>query len=94
MTDKEHLARATKAQALLSDPELIAAFAAVRQALIERWESAPIRDREGAHEAKLMLKLLADVRANIEEVVKTGKVIQHRMNALQRAKNGITQWIK
>ncbi len=83
---KEHVNRAAKAQALLNDPELSEAFESVRKSIIDRWEAAPIRDRDGAHELKLMLKLLGDVRANIQSVVNTGKVIEHHETLMQRAK--------
>lgn len=89
LEERRQIARAEKAAKLLNDPELIAAFEAVRQALIERWEAAPIRDKEGAHELKLQLKLLADVRANLQAVVNTGKVLEHRISMLDRAKRGI-----
>jgi hypothetical protein len=92
MSDREQINRAAKAQALLNDPELIAAFEGVRQALHERIEAAPIRDRDGVHELKLQLKLLADVRANLLAVVNTGKVIEHRTSLLERAKQGLKQW--
>lgn len=81
--------RAAKAQALLDDPELAAAFDGVREALLTRIEAAPIRDREGVHECKLMLKLLADVRANLVSVVNTGKVIEHRRSLLDRMTRGL-----
>jgi hypothetical protein len=93
MSDKEQINRAAKAQALLNDPELTAAFDSVRIALLQRIEAAPIRDREGVHELKLQLKLLADVRANLQAVVNTGKVIEHRISMLERAKQGIKQWM-
>lgn len=82
------MARAVRAQALLDDGELTAAFAAVRQALFDRLEQCPIRDREGAHELRLQLHLLADVRANLHAVVNTGKVIQYRLSMLERIKRG------
>lgn len=90
LIERQHIARAAKAQALLADPELTAAFQAVRDTLLKRIEECPIRDREGVHESKLMLKLLGDVRANIQSVVNTGKVIESRIAILERAKRGLT----
>ncbi len=46
----------------------------VRDGIIQSWESCPIRDKEGANELKLMLKLLGDVQRNIETVMQTGKM--------------------
>ena len=61
----------------------------MREALLERFEECPIRDREGQHEIKLMLKLLSDVRANILSFIDSGKVIESRITMLERAKKGI-----
>ena len=87
--DRSAMHRAAKAHALLNDPELSAAFAAVRENIHKLIEEAPIRDREGVHELKLMLKLLSDVRANLQSVVNTGKVIESRISRLERAQRGI-----
>lgn len=86
LSEKELLNRASKAKALISDPELAAAFSAVRDALIERFETCPIRDIDGQHEIKLMLKLLNDVRANLNSVIDSGKVIEYRISMLEKAK--------
>jgi hypothetical protein len=53
---------------------------------LERFEACPIRDIEGQHEIKLMLKLLVDVRANLQSVVDNGKVIEYNVSMLERAK--------
>lgn len=83
------MARADRAKRLLEDDELTAAFTAVREALLERFESCPIRDIEGQHEIKLMLKLLTDVRANLHSVVDNGKVIKYRLSMLDKVKRVI-----
>ena len=90
LVEKTAINRAVKAQALLEDPELQEAFSAVREALLKRIEECPIRDREGVHELKLQLKLLSDVRANLQSVVNTGKVIEYRITMLERAKKGVS----
>jgi hypothetical protein len=86
LSDKELISKAIKAQALIDDPTLSEAFEQVRIALLERFESCPIRDREGQHEIKLMLKLLSDVRLNLVSVINSGKVIEYRVSMLERAK--------
>ena len=68
------LERGVKAEKLLNDSMLAEAFDLVRQAIHEKWEGSPMRDRDGAHELKLMLKLLGDVRANLEQAVTDGKL--------------------
>jgi hypothetical protein len=66
--------RGAKAHRLLSDPMLTEAFTLVAQAIHEAWETAPVRDTEGQHLLKLQLKLLGDVRANLEQAVTDGKL--------------------
>jgi hypothetical protein len=89
MNDNQILTRAGNAHRLLEDPELSAAFLGVRAALLDRFEQCPIRDIEGQHEIKLMLKLLGDVRANLHSFLDAGKVIQSRITMLERAKKGL-----
>ena len=89
LIDRVGISRAAKAQALINDPELIAAFQTMREILLKRIEEAPIRDREGVHECKLQLKLLSDVRANLHSVINTGKVIESRIATLERARRGL-----
>lgn len=74
MSLKEELNRGIKAEKLLKDETLTEAFDLVRKAIHEQWESSPIRDKDGAHELKLMLKLLGDVRANLEQALTDGKL--------------------
>ena len=74
MTLRDDIDRGAKAERLLADPMLVESFDLVRTAIIEKWESTPLRDRDGAHELKLMLKLLGDVRANLEQAVNDGKL--------------------
>lgn len=66
--------RGQHAERLLNDPMLTDAFDQVAVGLHQAWESAPIRDREGQHELKLMLKLLNDVRANLAITLESGKL--------------------
>lgn len=79
MTIEIDLDRAHRAKAILDNPTYQESFDLVRQAILEQWESTPIRDRDGAHELKLMLKLLSDVRANLERAIADGKVAAHEL---------------
>lgn len=87
--DREALNRAAKAQALLSDPELIAAFDAVRAALFAKIEACPVRDADGLMLLRLQLKLLQDVKANIQSVVNTGKVVAEHLSFMERVKRKV-----
>jgi hypothetical protein len=62
-----------RAKTVLESPAYSDAYKAVREAIIEQWEQCPIRDREGAHELKLMLKLHTDIHRHMERAVEDGK---------------------
>lgn len=86
--------RGIKADALLNDPILSEAFAGVREAILRQIEQAPIRDRDGVHELKLMLKLLADVRANLNKAVQDGKLAEAtiKRDVASRARRAFDTW--
>lgn len=74
MTDAEMVRRGERAKRLLEDEMIAGAFDAVHGAIVRKWEETPLRDRDGAHELRLMLKLLKDVRVNLETAVRDGKL--------------------
>lgn len=77
MSDIEKtLDRAMQAKALLDNPVYIESFSTLRETLHNAWENAPVRDVEGQHELKLMLKLLGDLERNIKRIVDDGKIAQ------------------
>lgn len=74
MSIEHDLTRGRIAQSLLENEVYVEAVSAVRSAIINQWESCPIRDTEGQHELKLMLKLLGDLQSNIKTAMETGKL--------------------
>ena len=74
MTIQTELERGEQARQLLQNPLYVESFETVRQAIIDKWASAPMRDREGHHELKLMLKLLGDLTGYVEQTMQTGKL--------------------
>lgn len=86
MTPEETIDRATRVQHLLRNPDLSDAFSAVRQAILEKIEACPIRDTEGAEKLRMMLKLLNDVRANLDAAITDGKVVQFQLEEKRRFK--------
>ena len=93
MTDLQaDIDRGAKAERLLADPLLVEAFDCVAQAIHEAWADCPLRDKEGAHELKLQLKLLGDVRANLERAVADGKLAAAELEAKRRADEVQRQW--
>lgn len=74
MSIERDLDRAARAKAVIDNPTFQEAFDLVRQAIHEQWEATPIRDHEGAHELRLMLKLLGDVKAQLDTALADGKI--------------------
>jgi hypothetical protein len=70
------LDRALLAKQLTENPIYIEAIGLIRYGIITKWENCPIRDTEGQHELKLMLKLLTDLERNINRVIDTGKLAE------------------
>jgi len=81
---EQRLERGARAKQLLDDPLLLEAFASVRQAIHDKWEAAPLADRDGKHELHLMLKLLTDVKANIELFLADGQMAADKLKHLKR----------
>lgn len=77
MKDYEALDRAGKARALMNDSLLSEARDILRQAILMKWEKAPVRDKEGREYLFLQLKALSDVWAVLEQAIADGKVAQH-----------------
>lgn len=72
MSIQDDIDRGIKAAKLIEDPLLKEAFNSVRSAITEAWAEAPIRDKDGHHELKLMLKLLADVEGYFNRAIVDG----------------------
>lgn len=70
---RKQMEEGVRAKAVLEDDAFKKAYAAVRQAILEQWENCPIRDREGAHELKLMLKLHTDLGKHLQKAIDDGK---------------------
>jgi hypothetical protein len=85
MTPEEKLDRAHRAEKILADPVFNESWELVRQTILTNLENAPIRDKSGAHECRVMLKLLKATRSHIEQAVRDGKVVVHMLEERKRA---------
>ena len=94
MTLEAQVDRGVHAQRLLNDPLVVEAFEAVRASLVAAWEAAPIRDKEGQHELKLMLKLLADVRSYFDLAISDGQLAADEIQLREQGKKAYSpaQW--
>lgn len=78
MTDKE-LERGRIAASLLENEIYQEAYNVVRNAYLEAFANSPVRDVDGQHEIRLMLKAMQDVRTHIEQVLNTGKMAELKL---------------
>lgn len=89
--DKE-LRRGEQARQLLSNELYVETMGMVRQGIIDKWISCPLRDIEGQHELKLMLKLLDNLTGHIKTTLDTGKMAEIQLqsdNRVTRIKRAI-----
>lgn len=89
--DLKAVDRGAKAEALIKSEMFNEGFALVRTALLERLENWSIQDTDGAEKLRMMLKLLRDVRANVEQAVRDGKVSAFRLDE-ERRKLSPAEW--
>lgn len=86
----EEASRGSRAKAVLESDIYKESVASVRSAIFEKWESCPIRDKEGQHELKIMLKLLKEVESHLKTVMETGKMatiqLENERTLKERAK--------
>ncbi len=80
----QELDRGARAKEILENELYREAWTSVEQALIQKWRDCPVRDKEGQHELKLMLKLLDDAKAHLERVMASGKLAESRLQELKR----------
>lgn len=74
MNPSELIDRATKAQAVLSSPLYQESYELCRKAILARIEACPMSDITAAEDLRKCLKLLKDVRRNLEAVMSHGKI--------------------
>jgi hypothetical protein len=74
MSPDKEIQRGRHAEQLLNDELLKEAFDTVEDAILEKWRQSPVRDLDGQHELRLLLKAVMDVKGYIVEVMNTGKL--------------------
>lgn len=78
------IARGLRAQAILEDPVVVAAFAAIEQECMAEWRRVPARDVEGRERLWLMVKMAERLRAHFESLVSGGKLAGDRLTQLEK----------
>lgn len=95
MNAAELLDRATKAKAILDSPMYGESYEMVRLAIIDRIEKCPMVDTANAEQLRLCLKLLRDVRANLDLALNSGKVVEFQIaQEKKRLKNPLTNFYR
>jgi hypothetical protein len=84
VTDGETLDRATKAKHVLDSPAYQQAWDDTRASIIALIEKTPLSDTETAEDLRRCLKLLRDVRANLEVTMKRGVAAQFNLEQLDK----------
>lgn len=86
--------RGQHAERILTDPLVVGAFETVALSLHAAWEACPIRDREGQHELKLMLKLLSDLKGYFDLAISDGQLAADQIRLREDSHKGYSpaQW--
>jgi hypothetical protein len=80
----EEIRRGERAQAVLADPLVAEALAALERAAIDDWRATAPRNVEARERAWLMLQLAQRFRAHFESLVANGTLAKGRLTALDR----------
>lgn len=86
MNESQLIERANRAQAVLDNPLYDDAYNLVRLAIIDQIEKLPLADVSKAEDLRKCLKLLRDVRANLTEVLNSGKIVSFKISEAEKAK--------
>ena len=81
MTIEKELRRGEQARQIIENPVYDESINTVRQSLINKWVNCPVRDIEGQHELKLMIKMLDDISGHIQRTFETGKMAQIQLES-------------
>lgn len=74
MNRQEESERGHMARQILENPLYAESIQVLKSAIYDKWRACPLRDRDGAHELKLMDKLLTDFEGYFKQVLETGKL--------------------
>lgn len=74
MNQQQTIDKGRRAELLLESDVYQDALSLVKQAIFDKWENSPIRDTEGQHQLRLMLKCLTEIDAAIKEAAMNGQV--------------------
>lgn len=84
MTDRlgEDVARANRANALLSDDLLSGAFKTLRDEYLKAWEASKYNDTDGRERLWQAVQIVGKVQAQLASYVNDGKLAQAELNQI------------
>lgn len=85
MNEGQILERANKAKGVLENPMYAESFEMVHKAILKQIEDCPLGDVATAEALRKCLRLLRDVKANLDVALQQGKVVSFRIEQ-ERAK--------
>ena len=81
---QQEINRSDEAKRILDSEVFQAAEQGVRAAIMHKWATSPIADREGQHELRLMLKLLDDLMLNFKAALNDGVLARVEISRLSK----------
>ena len=76
------IARGHRADALLADPVLVAAFDGYRAALLQLWQETKAQEKDGRETIWLAINLVDKVKAGLLEMAANGRLSQRHLDML------------
>jgi hypothetical protein len=76
------ISRGIRARAILDDPLVGEAFAAIERECLAEWRRAPARDVEGRERLWLMLKMTERLKAHFVSLIDSGRLAGERVAEL------------
>jgi hypothetical protein len=86
--DEVEISRGQRAQAILDDPLVGEAFAAIERECLAEWRRAPARDIEGRERLWLMLKMTERLKAHFVSLIDGGRLAGERVAQLEKTRRG------
>jgi hypothetical protein len=80
------ISRGQRAQAILDDPLVGEAFAAIERECLAEWRRAPGRDVEGRERLWLMLKMTERLKAHFVGLIDSGRLAGERIAQLEKTR--------
>ena len=71
--------REMHAKELLSNPVMQEALEAIRREIVDQWEAAPIRDKDGKEALWQLYKVTAKFEATLKGYIESGKLATERL---------------